>query len=802
MAQHEHTTPPEVASDRPDADAPRRYDGIICFGGEDWWYHNRGHYDMRMMRGLSADAPVLYVNSIGMRMPRPTEGRMFAKRVSRKLRSLRRGLVRIDERFAVLTAPSVPGRAADLSRPFVARSIRRAAATMGIKNPLIWVACPTAADLLDRLPHVGLVYQRTDRYEDFMGVDAAAISARDRALKHAADMVIYCSGSLLDDETPDTPDMPAVLVDHGVNANRFVAASDHRSVHGPTAEPDDIASLPHPRVGFVGAIDPHTFDPELFRGVVARMPQASFVLVGGSTLPEGWCPASNCHLLGQRDVDAVADYMAACDVLIMPWRRSRWIDACHPVKLKEYLATGRPIVSTPFRELGRYPGLVRVASNADGFADEIRQALAQSFDAAPGRDRVAGQTWRDQADAVRRELVVRGLAPVGMPLRGANEIGLGNTDTPIAHQTGRLVAATLDVPPPATDDSATDPHVLTGPIGHVNAGALPMHDTQPRPAGDGSVDLVLHPARPIHELRLPTGELPIRTAIILAGGVWPTPLQEVLDRNPADFWVSPDGPVLDAWIDRVRDATASMPHPLPVRLAANGAIPAPWPSGRPDVHVEQDPHPFRGPAGVVADLARGLPEDQHVIVGEAARWIDCSLSAMIADHLASNAAVTIARNPDGSPAGVYLIRGDALALVPVAGYVDIKEQWLPSVRQAGLPVLVHQLDGRGAMPLRTRDQLLEAARVARRDRPRVGLGPSGDPALEPLRAVCRGAIVGPDAGIFDSIIMPGAYVGPRATVIRSIVGPDTVVPPDHVLSDCVFHAGRMLAEQPRGFRAA
>ena len=53
---------------------PRTFDGVICFGGEDWWNHNRGHYDMQMMRELGSMAPVLYVNSIGMRLPALKEG--------------------------------------------------------------------------------------------------------------------------------------------------------------------------------------------------------------------------------------------------------------------------------------------------------------------------------------------------------------------------------------------------------------------------------------------------------------------------------------------------------------------------------------------------------------------------------------------------------------------------------------------------------------------------------------------------------------------------------------------------------
>ena len=79
----------------------REFDGVVCFGGEDWWYHNRAHYDMQMMRELSYRMPVLYVNSIGMRVPTVTEGGMFFKRVQRKLKSFSRGLVRVREGFAV-----------------------------------------------------------------------------------------------------------------------------------------------------------------------------------------------------------------------------------------------------------------------------------------------------------------------------------------------------------------------------------------------------------------------------------------------------------------------------------------------------------------------------------------------------------------------------------------------------------------------------------------------------------------------------------------------------------------------------
>ncbi|RMD60860.1 MAG: glycosyltransferase, partial [Planctomycetota bacterium] len=382
---------------RPDTPASqaqlRRCDGVVCFGGEDWWYHNRGHYDMQMMRRFAGRVPTLYVNSIGMRTPRVGEGRMFLRRVTRKLRSLGRGLAReAAPGMAVYSPLAAPGGTGGrLSRRLLAAQVGRAARRVGVRRPLLWVACPPGVEVLEQLRPQAVVYQRTDRYEAFTGVDPVRIAAFDRRLKRRADLTLFCSRALFEAEANDC--RRAAYVEHGVDYDRFARAGA-----GEEGEPADMADLPRPRVGFIGGIDAHTFDPELFRKVAASVPEATFVLVGACSLPEGWLEGlDNVVALGQKPYEAVAACMAACDVLIMPWNRSEWIQACNPVKLKEYLAVGRPIVSTPFRELEAYGQLVRVAQDAAGFVQQVREALADdAFDPEPGRAFVRSRTWDAQ----------------------------------------------------------------------------------------------------------------------------------------------------------------------------------------------------------------------------------------------------------------------------------------------------------------------------------------------------------------------------------------------------------------------
>lgn len=383
-----------------------RVDGIICFGGVDWWYHNRGHYDIQMMRELSRDMPVVYVNSIGMRTPRMGEGRMFVGRVARKLKSWGRGFQVVSENFAVLSPVSVPiFHKTSLAKSFLIEQVRDAADYMGISSPLLWVACPPAAEVIEKIPAAGLVYQRTDRFEHFPGVDPALIRTYDLALKRSADLTLFCSSSVYESEASEC--QSAVFADHGVDFNQFEDAGRNAK-----NDPIDVRNIPRPRIGFVGGIDAHTFDPELFLSVARAMPNCSFVLVGGCSLSEGWCDQSNVHMLGRKPYTEVAAYMAACDVLIMPWNRSPWIKACNPVKLKEYLAVGRPVVSTPFDELSKYSAHVEIAEDANQFVAHIQRVLENAGDPESRRARVKQETWAAKAAAV-----VEGVQQTGVGFR-------------------------------------------------------------------------------------------------------------------------------------------------------------------------------------------------------------------------------------------------------------------------------------------------------------------------------------------------------------------------------------------------
>ncbi len=661
---------------------------------------------------------------------------MFLRRVLRKFASLRRGFVRVDDHFGVLSPISFPGEwSAAVTKPWLTKRVVEAAESMDIMRPLVWVACPTAAGVIDAIDRVGLVYQRTDRYECYPGVQPSRIKAFDDRLKADADLTVFCGDFLFERESAQC--RHACRIDHGIDFERFENAGRRRE-----GEPIDIADLGRPRVGFVGGIDAHTFDVRLFVETAQQLPEIQFVLIGACSLSAGWCELPNVALLGQKPHEEVADYMAACDVLIMPWRRNQWIEACNPVKLKEYLAVGRPIVSTDFAQLRRYDRQVRVASTPQTFRAEIRSALSDPGDAAARRAQVAGQGWSGAARGLLDELCVSGWAPVN----GSRIPKDDQADTLAPATVGRLRLAGVDW----------------------------LDNASERPG--------------------------LRACVVLAGGLRPSPLVEAAGQSVLDLYLTPQKTVLDVMVEQLTLLPSSDGMPLTIRVVHNARLPAPWPgTSAPNVRFEQDPQAYRGAAGLVADLCAGYEDHEHVLIVEAGRVLAGDVESMWDEHLASDADVTVGCNQDDSPGGVYITKCGVLHHIPPIGFVDIKEQWLASARDRGVKVRVHGFSSPGAIPLRTRADFLAAARhVNNHLASRAGRSIAPPPAgAEPLRVIGHGAAIGPDVRIDNAVIMPAAVIGGGALIEHSVVCPGAVIEPklrvvNAVVSRSGFHVDQFV----------
>jgi glycosyltransferase involved in cell wall biosynthesis len=282
-------------------------------------------------------------------------------------------------------------------------SVRRAMRRLRMTVPIVWLFRPDMADVAGRYGERLLIYHIVDDYLGYADYDverAEEIRRREQALIARADLVLVTSRALLDSKGGINPNTH--WVPNAVDYERFSKAVEEGR------EPEQVADLCRPRVGYVGAIN-EKIDIALLSDLAQALPQAAIILVGPvrsnseamerniKTLRE----RSNVHFVGRVPVEEVPCFMNACDVGLLPYRRNAWTQHIHPLKLYEYLACGLPIVSTDIPAAHEEEGFVCIASPA-GFAAAVSEALSNDSEdlRARRRQRAAQNTWIDRVERI------------------------------------------------------------------------------------------------------------------------------------------------------------------------------------------------------------------------------------------------------------------------------------------------------------------------------------------------------------------------------------------------------------------
>jgi glycosyltransferase involved in cell wall biosynthesis len=191
----------------------------------------------------------------------------------------------------------------------------------------------------------------------------------EQALMRKSDLVIVSSSRLYETKRPYNPN--TVLVTHGVDVDHF------RKACFSTPPAAECANLPHPVIGFFGLIA-NWVDLEVVRYLAAQRPQWSLLLIGEvqadtSALRE----LPNVHILGRRPYDSLPAYCRSFDVAILPFVVGELTIAANPLKLREYLAAGLPVVSTPLPECLKLNQWIRTARTPAEFLGQIELLLDQ-----------------------------------------------------------------------------------------------------------------------------------------------------------------------------------------------------------------------------------------------------------------------------------------------------------------------------------------------------------------------------------------------------------------------------------------
>lgn len=277
-----------------------------------------------------------------------------------------------------------PGMSAAESEHTQRGLLRELVRAAEIQPQVLWFYTPMALPIAEGLTAPLIVYDCMDELSAFRGAPPQLVE-RERRLFARADLVLTGGYSLYEAKRSQHPRVHPVP--SSVDAEHFAQA------RAPRPAPLAQRSIPRPRLGFFGVID-ERMDLGLIDAVAELRPDWHIVMIGPvvkielEDLPQ----RPNLHWLGGRPYSELPAYLAGWDVAIMPFARNASTEFISPTKTLEYLAAGKPVVSTSIRDVVQpygNEGLVRIADDPEGFVEAVAAALAEE----PTRRRAAADAF-------------------------------------------------------------------------------------------------------------------------------------------------------------------------------------------------------------------------------------------------------------------------------------------------------------------------------------------------------------------------------------------------------------------------
>jgi glycosyltransferase involved in cell wall biosynthesis len=371
---------------------------ILCFS-HDWTGDplSKTH----LMRVLSRDNRILWINAIANRMP--TTSSKDISRIFKKLKSFTEPIREVEKNIFVLNPLAIPAygteRVRKFNQKFLQRQVKKAMRKLKFRNPINMVFNPAAGLLAGTLGEMELIYYCVDEYTAFTGA-SRGLKEIEEDLFRKADLVIVSAEKLLESKKQFNEN--TFIIRHGVDYSHFRRALDDE-----TKIPEEIKSLPKPVIGFHGLLADWV-DFELIKKVAAHFREGSVVLIGKIAVDAEQKikilnDVPNIHFLGRKPYAELPEYCKGFDVALNPFAINELTLAANPLKVREYLAAGLETISTDIPEV-RILEHCRVGKTHEDFISQIEEALKNPTPRTVISDSIKNESWDAKVDELRKIL--------------------------------------------------------------------------------------------------------------------------------------------------------------------------------------------------------------------------------------------------------------------------------------------------------------------------------------------------------------------------------------------------------------
>ena len=343
---------------------------IICFAPNDFWAMNPSCTNHLMDR-FTRKNKVLYINPFSSDIL--GERKNVSRRIGRKVKSIFKCFRKVRKNLYVFSPVFLPLQGnpiIDMVNNIALRfQLILACRLAGVSRPIIWVENPRAADMLDWFSAEAIVYHISDLFSKSRYVgNKEKLRRREEIVTGKSDLLFCVSKPLYQLKSACRGNV--FYLPHGVDFDLFRQAC--------AAEPlKELADIPKPIAGYYGTMTANN-DIELLLYCARRLPNVSFVFAGQITSGDysELQKLPNVYLLGELPYVKIPRLCAGFNVCMLQWKMTDWIRSCNPLKMMEYMASGKPIVSVPIQEVvDNYSDIISVAESKEQFCDAIDSEL-------------------------------------------------------------------------------------------------------------------------------------------------------------------------------------------------------------------------------------------------------------------------------------------------------------------------------------------------------------------------------------------------------------------------------------------
>ncbi len=346
---------------------------IICFAPGDYWSMNPS-CATHLMKQFAKTNRVLYINPFSSDLIGGLKRKKgLGQRILRKLKSLTKSLRKADEHFYVFSPLFLPFHGISwidrFNNTFLRFQIKTICRFLKMKDPILWLENVRAADLLNSFEDSFKIYHVSDLFEnDTYTSDRHGQIRREKQIYEQSDIVICVSHQLYDFKKANRNDV--YYIPHGVDVDAFEKAMNGSP---PLQITKDISK---PIAGYFGTLTAHN-DIELWEYCARQLKNVSFVFAGQITGGDysNLQNMPNVHFIGKIPYEQIPILCSQFDVGMLAWKTGKWIESCNPLKMLEYMACGKPIVSVPIKEAEQYADLIGVARHKEEFCKKLNEAI-------------------------------------------------------------------------------------------------------------------------------------------------------------------------------------------------------------------------------------------------------------------------------------------------------------------------------------------------------------------------------------------------------------------------------------------